>query len=60
MSTEPFVLSEFAYFDCQKIEDFLSAIENGLPKETTEITHETDTGLSQQFQRPVSFKLAGS
>jgi hypothetical protein len=30
------ILREFAYFDRQKVEDFLSGIENGLARETTE------------------------
>jgi len=31
------ILREFAYFDRQKVEDFLSSIENGLTRERTEI-----------------------
>ena len=36
--TKKIVLREFAYFDRQKVEDFLSSIEDGLAREKTEIS----------------------
>lgn len=53
------VLREFAYFDRQKIEDFVSAIENGLTMETTEIRHETDSRFGGKLGIPAVASVEG-
>ncbi len=52
MSSDEFVLREFAYFDRQKVEDFLSSFENGLSKETTETGHQIDAGIKGKIGVP--------
>lgn len=52
MSSDGFVLREFAYFDRQKVEDFLSGIENGLSKETTETARQINAGMKGKVGLP--------
>ena len=44
------VLREFAYFDCQKVEDFLFSIENGLAREEKKIVHKANAGIEGKLK----------
>jgi hypothetical protein len=60
MCPDRIVLREFAYFDRQKVEDFLSSIENGLTKETTEVKHEAVAGIGGEVGIPGLVKLGAA
>lgn len=60
MCPDRIVLREFAYFDRQKVEDFLSSIENGLTKETTEVKHKAVAGIGGEVGIPGVAKLGAS
>jgi hypothetical protein len=59
MPSDSFVLREFAYFDRQKVEDFVSAIEDGLTTETTEIRQESGSNLGGSLGVPGVASIQG-
>jgi hypothetical protein len=52
-------LWEFAYFDRQKVEDYLSSIEDGLAVERREISHGTGAELSGKLGAPGIAEVGG-
>ena len=59
MTRNKIILREFAYFDRQKIEDFISSIEDGLIREKKETTHETDAELKAKIGIPGVAEVGG-
>jgi len=54
MKGDNIILREFAYFDRQKIEDFLSAIEDGLARERTETRERAGGGVKGEVNLAVA------
>lgn len=59
MINDKIVLREFAYFDRQKVEDFLSSIEDGLAREKKEITHEINAEIKGKLKVPGVAEVGG-
>jgi len=53
------ILREFAYFDRQKIEDFISSIDDGLIREKKETIREIDAGLKAKIGIPGVAEIGG-
>jgi len=59
MTRNKIILREFAYFDRQKIEDFISSIDDGLIRERKETTREIDAGLKAKIGIPGVAEVGG-
>jgi len=59
MTRNKIILREFAYFDRQKIEDFISSIEDGLIREIKETTREIDAELKAKMGIPGVVEVGG-
>ena len=59
MTRNKIILREFAYFDRQKIEDFISSIEDGLIREKKETTREIDAELKAKLAIPGFVEVDG-